>query len=72
MIEEIQSIQNAYFLSNGKYLQIKEFNGDPNIYCHEYSGPLGAGYIIYEKDGNLLKATDMGPEGRSFDWREND
>ena len=40
------------------------------VWCDEYVGPSGAGYIVRElsADGTQTKATDYGPEGRSTQW----
>jgi hypothetical protein len=67
-LPDIEAGQTQYFAENGKYMSFNNFNGDEDIYCHEYVGPRGAGYIIYARSGDYIKAIDNGPEERSFNW----
>lgn len=60
--------QDAFKLLNSKYKQYKSFNGDADIFVHEYVSPLGAGYRVYAKTGNWLKCVDVGAENNSFNW----
>jgi hypothetical protein len=69
-LPDIDAGQTQHFSENGKYMRLDDFNGDPDIYCTEYVGPQGAGYIVYARAGGFMKAIDKGPEERSFDWTE--
>ena len=69
-IPDIDAGQAQHFAENGKYMRLADFNGDPDIYCDEYTGPQGAGYIVYARAGGFMKAIDKGPEERSAEWAE--
>lgn len=73
-IEDVNTIQGEYFQRSGKYKQIKtDESKSADFYVHEYEGPLGKGFIVFEEkdqDGKrMIKSTDYGPEQRSFDWK---
>lgn len=67
-LTDIAVEQEAFKSLNGKYKQYTSFNGDADVFVHEYVSPLGAGYRVYAKVGNWLKCVDAGTEGSSFDW----
>lgn len=69
-LEAAQAEQDAHYVQFGKYKVIAAVNGNPNVFCHEYHGNLGAGWILYVKENGFTKAIDMGNESRSFDWME--
>jgi len=70
--------QEQYKEQNGAYKQYKLGELAPDIFVHEFGGPDGLGYQVYEykteKGKNYVRSTAVNAgrreEWRNFDWVE--
>lgn len=68
----VLNVQNTKYEQDGKYRQYKKGEISEDVFVHEYVGPLGPGYLIYEyktvDKERWFRVLNFGPET----WHERD
>jgi len=70
---QIETAEAIYKSENGKYRQYLKDEFKKGIEIHEYVGPRGSGYRVFEEemrsDGLWKRIYGEGPESPFIDWR---